>query len=328
MPSPFVVRSVDVGHRNTKIIVDDQRTCRIIPSLAPRADAHRARTTFMRDRRTSVVFVDGKTYEVGEDAGLFLTSAPVLHRDYIETPEYRALLYGALDVMRLSKIDLLVTGLPVHLYESRWRRLKELLVGVHQIRPDVSVEVCDAAVVIQPLGGFVAHSYQQGDWREHANETFLIFDPGFFTVDWMVTHGLKELPGLSDSVECGVSEYLRCIEQHVSAQIGDAYSSLTRIDQGLRNGRFRVRGRTVNLEPFHREAQVVVDRAVGALRNRVGAAHDIDQIVVVGGGAPYFVPGLRRAFPDHPIHAVSDPVCANVRGFQLIGELFGKRAAA
>lgn len=104
MPSPFSVRSVDVGHRNTKIIIDDQKTCRVIPSLAPRADAHRARTTFMRDRRTSVVLVDGKAYEVGEDAGLFLASAPVLHRDYIETPEYRALLYGALDADRKSVV--------------------------------------------------------------------------------------------------------------------------------------------------------------------------------------------------------------------------------
>lgn len=328
MPSSPVVRSVDVGYGNTKFIVDDHRTCRIIPSLAPRADAHRTRTTFMRDRRTAVVFVDGKAYEVGEDAGLFLSSVPVLHRDYIETPEYRALLYGALDAMQTPRIDLLVTGLPVHLHESRWERLKGLLVGVHHIRPGVTVEIRDAAVVIQPLGGFIAHSHERGDWRGHADETFLIVDLGFFTVDWMVTRGLKEIPGLSDSVECGVSEYIHCIEQHLSIEIGDAHTSLKRIDDGLRQGRFRIKGRTVPLEPLHREAQVVVDRAVGALRNRVGAAHDIDQIVVVGGGAPYFVAGLRKAFPDHPLHTVSDTVCANVRGFQLIGELFRRRAAA
>lgn len=325
-PSP-IVRAIDIGYGNTKFVVDDQRTCRIMPSLAPRADAHRARTTLMRDRRTSVVMVDGNAYEVGEDAGLFLSSASVLHRDYIETPEYRALLYGALDAMQTPKLDLLVTGLPVHLHESRWQRLKTLLVGVHQIRPGVTVEICDAAIVMQPLGGFIAHSHERGDWRGHSDETFLIIDLGYFTVDWMVTRGLKELPGLSDSVECGVSQYIQCIEEQLSVQLGDAHTNLKRIDEGLRQGRVRIKGRTVTLEPFHREAQVVVDRAIGALRNRIGSAHEIDQIVVVGGGAPYFVAGLRAAFPEHPMHTVSDPVCANVRGFQLIGELFRRRAA-
>lgn len=329
MPSSPIVRSVDVGYGNTKFVIDDRRTCRIIPSLAPRADAHRARTTLMKDRRTSVVVVEGKAYEVGEDAGLFLSSASVLHRNYIETPEYRALLYGALDAMQIPRLDLLVTGLPVHLHETRWRRLKSLLVGVHQIRPGVTVEICDAAVVIQPLGGFVAHSHERGDWRAHSDETYLIVDLGYFTVDWMVTRGLKELPGLSDSVECGVSQYVKCIEEQLSSQLGDAHTNLKRLDEGLRQGRVRIKGRPVSLEPFHREAQVVVDRAVGALRNRIGSAHqEIDQIVVVGGGAPYFIAGLRAAFPEHPIATVSDPVCANVRGFQLIGELYQRRAVA
>lgn len=327
MKTSPIVRAIDVGYGNTKFIIDDHRTCRIIPSLAPRADAHRARTTLMRDRHTSVVMVDGKAFEVGEDAGLFLSSVSVLHSDYIETPEYRALLYGALDAMQTPKLDLLVTGLPVHLHESRWERLKALLVGAHEIRPGTTVEIRDAAIVIQPLGGFVAHSHERGDWRTHADETYLIVDLGFFTVDWMVTRGLKELPGLSDSVECGVSQYVKCIEEQLSAQLGDAHTNLKRLDEGLRKGRLRIKGRSVSLEPFHREAQVVVDRAIGALRNRVGSAQEIDQIIVVGGGAPYFVAGLRAAFPEHPIATVSDPVCANVRGFQLIGELHQRRAA-
>lgn len=328
MTTSPIVRAIDIGYGNTKFVIDDHRTCRIMPSLAPRADVHRDRTTLMRDRRTTVVTVDGKSYEVGEDAGLFLSSVPVLHRDYIETPEYRALLYGALDAMQTPKLDLLVTGLPVHLHETRWQRLKSLLVGNHQIRPGTTVEICDAAVVIQPLGGFVAHSHERGDWRGHADETFLIIDLGYFTVDWMVTRGLKELPGLSDSVECGVSEYIQCIEDQLSVQLGDAHRNLKRIDEGLRQGKVRIKGRTVNLEPFHREAQAVVDRAIGVLRNRVGSANEIDQIVVVGGGAPYFVSGLRKAFPEHPMHTVSDPVYANVRGFQVIGELFSRRRAA
>lgn len=325
-PRAPVVRAVDIGYGNTKIIIDGERTCRIIPSLAPRADAHRARTTFMRDRRTSIVYVDGKTYEVGEDAGLFIDTASVLHRDYIETPEYRALLYGALDAMQGDRIDLLVTGLPVHLHETRWQRLQQLLIGQHDIRPGRSVRVADAAVVIQPLGGFVAHSQEIGEWHAHTDETFLIVDFGFYTVDWMVTRGLRELPGLSGSTECGVSQYIHNIQEHLSADLQDVHTNLKRIDDGLRQGRFRVKGHEIDLAPLREDAQVVVERAVGALRNRVGSAHDIDQIVVAGGGAPYFVDGLRRAFPDHPLHTVSNPVTANARGFQVIGELISRHS--
>lgn len=320
MPSSPFIRAIDIGYGNTKFIVDDQRHCKIMPSLAPRADAHRDRANLMRARRTTRVVVEGKAYEVGEDVGLFLTHVPVLHRDYTETPEYRALLYGALEAMHVSRVDLLVTGLPVHLHESRWQRLKSLLVGVHQIRPGVTVEVREAAVVVQPLGGFVAHSHERGNWNTHEQETTLIVDLGYYTVDWMVAQGLKELPGLSDSVECGVSEYIQCIGEQLSAKLGDPQSNLMRIDDGLRNGNLRVKGRAVPLESFHREAQRVVDRAIGALRNRVGSGQAIDRIVVVGGGAPYFVPGLQAAFPEHPMHTVADPVFANVRGFQLIGE--------
>lgn len=327
MPSASFIRAIDIGYGNTKFTIDDQRNCRVMPSLAPRADMHRARAELMRERRTSRVVVDGRSYEVGEDAGLFLSNVPVLHRDYTHTPEYRALLYGALEAMHTPCVDLLVTGLPVHLYESRWKRLKSLLVGVHHIRAGLTVEIREAAVVVQPLGGFVAHSHERGNWGEHCKETFLLIDLGYYTIDWMVMRGLTELPNLSDSIECGVSHYVQRIEEQLSIQIGDRHANLKRIDEALRVGRLRIRGRDVSLETFHREAQSVVDRAVAALRNKVGPAFDeIDQIIVVGGGAPYFLSGLRAAFPEHPMHTVSDPVCANVRGFQLIGELLHHRS--
>ena len=323
-----VYRALDIGYRNTKVIVDDERTCRIIPSLAPAADAHRGGTTLMRERRTSLVYVDGKAYEVGDDAGLFLSTESVLHRDYVETPEYRAIFYGALEAMQVPTIDLLVTGLPVHLYDTRWERLRNLLRGRHEIRPGVTVDVREVAVTIQPLGSLVAYSHERGAWQGHADKTFLVVDPGYFTFDWLVTRGLKELPGKSGSVECGMSEYVRYIEERLSDHLKQVHTSLRRVDEGLRSNDFRVHGRRVDLEPFQYEAEVIVDRAIGALRNRVGTGQEIDQIIVAGGGAPFFLAGLNRAFPQHPVHVVKDPVSANVRGFQLIGELFGRRAAA
>jgi plasmid segregation protein ParM len=133
---------------------------------------------------------------------------------------------------------------------------------------------------------------------------------------------------LSGSVECGVSEYLKSIEAQLNWQWGESYSNLRRLDEGLRQGHFRLKGRTIDLEPYRVQADGVVSRALRALRNKVGAGQEIDEIVLVGGGGPFFLAGLKAAFPEHPLHQVQDPVFANVRGFQLIGEALRKRKAA
>jgi plasmid segregation protein ParM len=320
-----VYRSVDVGYRNTKIIVNDEGHCHLIPSLAPPADPHRARTALMRERRTSIVYVDGIAYEVGEDAGLFVSGASILHRDYIETPEYRALFYGALEAMQAPVIDLLVTGLPVHLYETRWERLKALLRGRHEIRPGVVIDVREVAVTLQPLGSLLAFHHEHGAWHDNVERTFLVIDPGYFTFDWLVTRGLKELPGLSGSIECGMSEYVRLVGEQLSARLGDVQTDLARIDDGLRSSNFRLNGQRIDLDPFQLGAEQAVERAIGALRNRIGNGQTIDQIIVTGGGAPYFVPGLTRSFPKHSVRVLEAPVSANVRGFQLIAQFLGRR---
>ncbi len=53
---------------------------------------------------------------------------------------------------------------------------------------------------------------------------------------------------------------------------------------------------------------------------RVGSVADIDRIVLVGGGARFFQPGIRARFPDHPIEVAESGIFANVRGFQIAGE--------
>ena len=48
--------------------------------------------------------------------------------------------------------------------------------------------------------------------------------------------------------------------------------------------------------------------------------YDVQHIVLVGGGAPFYRKAINRHFKAHTIHEVPDPLYANVRGFQLLGE--------
>lgn len=326
MSSTSIFRAADIGYRNTRFTVDELGHTKLLPSIAPRADLHRARAHLYRARDTVEVWVDGEAYEVGRDATLF-DETPVLHADYIETPQYRALLYAALDAMRVPRIDLFVTGLPVHLYESQFRRLQQIVVGVHTIRPGIQVEITKAMIAIQPLGALLAYLRERGEWSEAENKTFLLVDPGYYTFDWTVTKGMQEVPGSSGSVECGVSEYLKSIEAQLNAALGETHSNLRRIDEALLHGRFRIRGNDIDLSSYRTQADAVCHRAVGAMRNQIGAGHRIDEIVLAGGGASYFLPALRAAFPKHAIREVSNPVFANVRGFHIIGEVFHRKVA-
>jgi len=321
----FHIRAIDIGYGRTKFTKSAGGACDSFPSLAPRAELRRSDSHAITGRRTVEVWVDGTPYEVGPDTRLFTGEVPVLHENYIETPEYRALLYGALDAMQLDRIDLLVTGLPVHQYGSHAARLKELLTGIHTIRPGSAVEILDVKVAIQPIGGLIAYAHEVADWGRQKERTYLLIDPGYFTFDWILSRGLHEIPGTSGSIPGGVSQYLTCVQSELSRMSGLYCPDLAKIDIGLREGQFRTWGREIDLQPFRARAESVIERAIRALCNRVGVSQHIDQIVLVGGGSDYFLPALRRTFPDRDIHVVKEPAFANVRGFHLFGKLLSAK---
>lgn len=326
----FQVRAVDIGYGYTKFTTTHGGACDSFPSLAPLAEVRRDDTYIptyreLTGRRTVEVWVNGTPFEVGPDTTLFAGEVPVLHADYIDTPQYRALLYGALHAMQLERIDLLVTGLPVHQHSSHSARLKKLLVGPHVIQPGKTVEIVDVKVAIQPLGGLIAHLHETGNWTRHKKRTYLFIDPGYCTFDWLLSKGLSEVPGKSGSVACGVSTYLTCIQHEISRDLGLYCSDLERIDAGLRNGPFRIWTREIDLQPYKARAEAVIERAIRALCNRVDVGQNIDDIVLAGGGSFYFLPALQRAFPGRDIHVMTEPVCANVRGFQLFGKLLAAK---
>lgn len=329
MATAPIVRAIDIGYGNTKFTVDNQLQTRLFPSLAPRARSQiDARGFALRERRTVPVHVDGAVFEVGPDTILF-DEVPVLHKDYVETPEYRALMYGAFDSMQVRRIDLLVLGLPVHLHASKSARLQELFIGTQTIRPGLTVDVQDVAVMPQPLGGLVAHNERAANWETTRDRTVLLIDPGYFTFDWMVTRNMQEIPGLNGGVECGVSDYLKAIMDAINSQFGETYSNLRRLDHALRSGQqLAVGGKHIDPRKFRDAGAGVIDRAIKALRNSIRSVDEIDAVCLVGGGAEYFRDALTSTFRNVSIDTLEDPVCANARGFHLMGETFLSSGAA
>lgn len=316
-----VIRAVDVGYGNTKYIrdvVDGLAVADHFPSIVNRPNVNRR--SFEESADIYQVMVNGNQYEVGPGIDPALEGGVrIMHDNYIETEDYMALMYGALSQMNVDIIDLLIVGLPVDLMRSKRAVLEQLLTGRHRVGGR-EIHIVKVNAVSQPLGGFLHFASQSKLLEEFSTTRNLLIDPGFFTVDYLVSTGLREISGRSGSHPTGVSSYLKAIAKGISEDFKINYDNISHIDEGIRKGRFRLFGEDVDLAKYHQSALVEIMPAVDAISNKVGDGRSIDQIILVGGGARLFLEPIQKLLPRHRVHCDELSVVANVLGFQKIGE--------
>lgn len=324
----LTVRAVDVGSGNTKFVTavaGGETRCASFPSIAyPSLDGRPGWASGDR-RRTLLVPVGSLFYEVGPDVALAADTfrARQLHDDYTESPEYLALLRGALALMKVTHIDLLVVGLPVALFASRKTAIEKAMTGRHEVGDGKAVTIAKALAVAQPQGALVHYASVHGKMDTIGSERSLIIDPGSRTFDWLVAQGMRLVQKQSHSVNRGVSDVLRLLAQEISRDIGTPYPDLDAIDVALRTGKppviFQKPYDIKRLMPL---ADSVAEQAVSSMKEWIDAPHSLQNIVLVGGGAFLFRKAVKAAFPRHRILEVKEPMLANVRGFQLAGQNF------
>lgn len=338
---PATVRAIDVGYSWTKYTVDgdrlDQIRCCAFPSIAPRSSGRDLALDGVSQRQTVQIPVDGLLFEVGPEATLVQETVHALPLDdgYTQTPEYLALVRGALRLMHVRHVDLLVVGLPVALYRQRRQALEARLSGTHPIGGDDGVTVAAVRALAQPVGALLSAALEHGSLRHLRAARTLIVDAGWRTLDWVVTSGPKILDKRSDSVARSMFDVVDAIARALGRDLGTQLGPFdyVRIDEALRASEpVRVFGQPVDLAPYLPLGQRVADEAVTALRRLVQDGTDIDAIVLAGGGAGFFAGAIGRAYPKHVVTALPDAFYANCRGFQIAGlqqsEYEGRRPAA
>lgn len=313
----MTIAAIDIGYRNTKIAFSHRGLPKtlLFPSLAPRAQHQALAGATLPHRNTRLVEVDEQTYEIGEDAHLLLgpRSNQVLHEDFVQTPEYHALLLGALSHIGASQIDVLVGGLPVRHIDGHKTALEALMRGAHRLPGLGEIHVRRAVVIPQPLGGLIHHQSQTT--APDTEETVLLVDPGYFTLDWTCAQGLKYLPAMTGSFPAGISSGLRAAADRISGQLGAPFDDLDTLDRKLRQKTVRIAGHNFARDELDGIIADALRPGLVEMKNRLGKAQSIDRIVVCGGGAPYYRPLLEDTWPHLPIEVADDPVMANVRGF-------------
>jgi plasmid segregation protein ParM len=330
----LIVRAVDVGSGNTKFVTAAAGTdirCVSFPSIAyPSSDASPSWPASER-RKTVCIPVGPLFYEVGPDVGLAADTfrAKQLHDEYTESPEYLALLRGALSMMKLSHIDLLVVGLPVALFAVKKAALEKMMVGSHDIGGGKTVTVGKALAVAQPQGALVHYASEHKKMATIGSEQSLIIDPGSRTFDWLVARGMRLVQKQSHSFNRGMSDVLRILAAEITKSIGSPYRDYDAIDLALRSGKSPViYQKAYDMSRHLPLAESVAEQAVSTMKEWIESPHSLQNIILVGGGAFLFRKAVKAAFPMHRIHEVKEPMFANVRGFQLAGQNYARSAIA
>jgi len=330
----LIVRAVDVGSGNTKFVtgvVGNEIRCASFPSVAYPSSGETPHWPASERRKTVCIPVGPLFYEVRPDVGLAADTfrAKQLHDEYTESPEYMALLRGALSMMKVSHIDLLIVGLPVALLSLKKSALERTMAGEHQIGGGKTVTVAKAMAVAQPQGALVHYAAEHKKMATIGTEQSLVIDPGSRTFDWLVTRGMRLVQKQSHSINRGMSDVLRLLAAEISKDVGSPYRDYDAIDLALRSGKSPVifqkpydMGRHLPL------AESVAQQAVSTMRQWIETPESLQNIILVGGGAFLFKKAVKAAFPKHRIHEVKEPMFANVRGFQLAGQNYAASAIA
>jgi plasmid segregation protein ParM len=347
-----VVRSIDVGFGQVKLSLRERSDVGLasFPSMAIPADVSAVRALGTRRRDTFDVPVRGALYEVGRDVGLAHAGGNFgrdVTDEFYRGAIYEALTKGALRYMHEagdSHVDILVLGLPVNQYNDAKRRdyLRTTFEGAIDVGDGKTVFVKRVMVQAQPVGGYAAideHLEQlnaviastggaltplaSGDALEDL--AVLMVDPGEHTLDWLLVQQGAINPRASGAAsDAGRHRVLRAVQDALSAQIGRPLgtSVMPRINDALRQGTpVKLSGVAHDLSPFEPVVVSVIDDSINRMVDGLRDAHEIiDLIVLVGGHPQHYRDLLAKRFPAIPVFVMPDPMYANVRGFQMIGE--------
>jgi plasmid segregation protein ParM len=319
------VRAIDVGYGQTKythsIGADNKPVIKHFPSIVRKIETQDD-TLFLvtgSHKRNAVrLEISGQTFEVGPDAEDPLHNTAILSEDFSKTNEHKALLLGALYFMEpVSKIDLLVLGLPVRFLAKKKAGLEKKFQGKHTLPDGRVVCVERVEVIAQPIGGYLS-------WKETlpsntSPSSTLVIDPGFYTFDFVVVKNGSAVASQCGSFPGGMSMLLQFVAKQIGKKFDIEYTNLRRIERGIISGNFSLYGKKVDLrslmKPFQKETFHIIQKIV----NQLDDGRDIDAIVLVGGGAGMFSGAIRLLFPKHALIAQKDAIGANASGFWLYG---------
>lgn len=335
------ILAVDIGFGNTKAVWGQEGdrgwSETIFRSICPPAVTRQAIDGIAKSNRV-LVEAHGNSYFVGPHADRVRGGIQSLNPDYINTPQYEALLCGAWHYMMrdvgciVDSIDTLVLGLPVSDFNAKCEILREIGMRPRRIPLPEGMRTAEGndwvearakrvKVVPQPLGMLVYAGDLPGFETTITDETrVLSIDPGHYTFDWLVSDGAVPRMDLSESFAGGVSQLLKCIARQITLDHGGASMDTRRIEEALVKGEIHLGHSIVPMEPYREvaenEAALVVDMF---LQRFNPTEHGVTSILLSGGGAALYLKALQKRLPKYVINMLPEGAMSNARGYYLVG---------
>jgi len=322
----------DGGFYATKAVCGDKRVT--FPSFVTRP----AESLFsLNGHTTMIVASEHGRYLVGQEAvKKGVTGARKETAAWIQSPEYLALLFGALsELTEATQATInLVTGLPLADYQRDRAALRDRLLGVHQFvregRRGQSLKVESVRVVPQAWGAVLALLIDDRGRivrPELAKSKVAVLDVGGHTVNYLSVDGLSDIPSETQGTERGAWNVVRAVRDYLDV----SHPGLNRMQdhavmQAIVEGYTFDAGERVDLRPIVKPiiddiGQEIVDTA--AQYWGPGAA-TFRQVVVCGGGAYLWGEHVKRAFRQAAV--LPEPEYANARGFHNFAANLSHRA--
>jgi plasmid segregation protein ParM len=334
-----ICRAIDVGFGATKLTLnngsDGEIKCMSFRSVCPVASDQQI-GGFLSKRDTVILTVNGTRYEVGPDALLAMRSnaSRNMEMEFPLTDQYMALVRAAMHYMDVPRLDYLFLGLPLSTYTALEKRLAAIMRGTHELQ-DRSIVVGACVVVPQPVGGMWDYAVRHRMVGEMQTTNTLVVDPGYMTLDWLVTSGTKMVPVRSSAANnCGMGAIVKAVGDSLVKKISErdrkpaelTEAMLSRIDHAIQeNGQVMFDGKLEPLDDHMEAGTKIVRDGLQRMMQSVGSRSDIDNVIIVGGAAKVYEREVCAIFGEHRVRVSTSPVLANVRGFQMLANRKGQQ---
>ncbi|BCZ85201.1 ParM/StbA family protein [Paraburkholderia terrae] len=325
MNGDIEVLGCDVGYYGVKLAVRRLGSIEteFFPSVAVRKlrSSLTATTELFASQKATIEIPVGDSTFVVDTASDSIAGSRIARAETDNFPleeEYVALVLASLAKLRARNVRRLVLGLPLHNMRHAGF-VKQRFEGRHDLGEHGSCTVERVAVIPQPLGA-LAYLRATVPAASMHDTTVCLIDSGWHTSDLITAEGGTRLDlARSAGRPGGAAIVVREIARLVSESLGERVDNLDRIDRALRIKKpLNLFGKSVDLEPFVRDAIHVTYPIVKALITVVGTCEDL-AVYSTGGAARFYVDALRRTL-GFEVHTVDRPQVANAIGFLLAGE--------
>lgn len=310
---------IDIGFAYTKGVSGDR------VALFPSFVSPVIQSLLSLNHRDSIVITaDKKSYLMGDHAVAIGQGSRKETPEWVSTPEWLALLYGALsELTKSSNFEAnIVIGLPLSDFENQKRIVLEIIRGKHTFtRQDRTMQHCtvhDLRVAPQAWGAILDQLLTPTGKVQNATlarERYAIIDIGGRNVGYLAVDGLSDIPHESRATERGAWSVMRATRMYLDNQHPDLsrHKDHTIMDAIVKREIYdgdKCIDLTPVVEPLIDQiSQEILDTA----KQYWGNAGTFRKVFVIGGGAYIWGEHIKRAFSHTEV--LPEPEMTNARGF-------------